>query len=130
MDKNIRAPKESLRDNSWTVSLKLWGSGKPRREFLYVDDLADAVLFLMNNYNAKGIGEFINIGTGKDLIIKELAEMIKNIVGFKGEITWDSSKPDGTPQKLLNVEKLHKLEWKNKIELDEGIKRDYDWYKK
>ena len=130
VDKNIRAPKESLRDNSWTVSLKLWGSGKPRREFLYVDDLADAVLFLMNNYNAKGIGEFINIGTGKDLIIKELAEMIKNIVGFKGEITWDSSKPDGTPQKLLNVEKLHKLEWKNKIELDEGIKRDYDWYKK
>jgi len=109
--------------------LSLWGSGKPRREFLYVDDLADAVVFLMNNYNAKDIGEFINIGTGNDLTIKELAEMIKNIVGFKGSIDWDSSKPDGTPQKLLNIDRLHKLGWKAQIPLKGGIKKDYQWYK-
>jgi len=84
----------------------------------------------MNNYDAKDIGEFINIGTGKDLTIKELAEMIKNIVGFKGKIEWDSKKPDGTSQKLLNVDRLHKFGWENKIELEKGIKRDYDWYKK
>jgi len=84
----------------------------------------------MNNYDATDIGEFINIGTGKDLTIKELAEIIKNIVGFKGEIDWGSSKLDGTPQKLLNVDRLHKLGWENKIELEKGIKRDYHWYKK
>jgi len=84
----------------------------------------------MDNYDAKDIGTFVNIGIGKDQTIRELAETVKKIIGFRGNIDWDSSKPDGTPQKLLNVEKLHKLEWKNKIELDEGIKRDYDWYKK
>ena len=84
----------------------------------------------MNNYNAKDIGEFVNIGTGKDLTIKELADMVKEIVGFKGEIEWDKDKPDGTPQKLLNVARLHKLGWESKIELEEGIDRDYDWYKK
>lgn len=84
----------------------------------------------MNNYNTNDIGEFVNVGTGEDLSIKELAEMIKDIVVFKGKIEWDQTKPDGTPQKLLNVERLHKLGWENKIELDEGIKRDYDWYKK
>jgi len=114
---------------SSVVKLSLWGTGNPRREFLYVDDLADAVVFLMNNYNAKDIGEFVNIGTGKDLTIKELAELIKNIVGFKGEIKWNSSKPDGTPQKLLNVDRLHELGWKNKYSLEQGIIRDYDVYK-
>ena len=121
---------KNIPGNSWTVSLSLWGSGSPRREFLYVDDLADAVLFLMNNYDAKDIGEFVNIGTGKDQTIRELSETVKKIVDFQGNIDWDTSKPDGTPQKLLNVEGLHKLGWKNKIELAEGIKRDYDWYKK
>lgn len=111
--------------NLRSVSLKLWGTGTPRREFLYVDDLADAVVFLMNNYNAKDIGEFINIGTGKDITIKELAEIIKGIVGFKGEIEWEISKPDGTPQKLLNVERLHKLGWKHKYSLKDGIKQIY-----
>jgi len=82
----------------------------------------------MNNYNAKDIGEFVNIGTGKDLTIKELAEKIKQIVGFKGEINWDTSKPDGTPQKLLDVEKLHKIGWKNKYSLEDGIKIDYEKY--
>ena len=114
--------------NSWTVSLSLWGSGTPRREFLYVDDLADAILFLMNNYDASDIGEFINIGTGKDLTIKELAEMIKNIVGFKGEINWDSYKPDGTPQKLLDISRISELGWQAKIRLEKGIKRTYKWY--
>lgn len=114
--------------NSWTVSLKLWGTGTSRREFLYVDDLADAVVFLMNNYNATDIGEFVNIGTGKDITIKELAEIVKEIVGFKGEIEWDTSKPDGTPQKLLNVERIHKLGWKAKISLKDGIIADYKEY--
>jgi len=113
---------------SSVVNLKLWGTGSPRREFLYVDDLADAVVFLVNNYDAKDIGEFVNIGTGKDLTIKELAELIKNIVGFKGEIKWNSSKPDGTPQKLLNVDRLHELGWKNKYSLEQGIKIDYNLY--
>jgi len=122
--------KSSVSSVHSVVKLTLWGTGNPRREFLHVDNLADAVVFLMDNYDAKDIGEFVNIGIGKDQTIRELAELIKNIVGFKGEIMWNESKPDGTPQKLLNVEKLHKLEWKNKIELDEGIKRDYDWYKK
>jgi len=81
--------------------LTLWGSGKPRREFLYVDNLADAVVFLMNKYSAEDIGEFINIGTGKDLTIKDLAEMIKNIVGFKGKIDWDKTKPDGLPREMV-----------------------------
>jgi len=84
----------------------------------------------MNNYDAKALGEFVNIGTGKDLTIKELAELIKNIVGFKGEIKWNSSKPDGTPQKLLNVDRLHELGWKAKIPLKGGIKKDYKCYKK
>ncbi len=87
--------------NYSNVSLTLWGSGKPRREFLYVDNLADAVVFLMNKYSAEDIGEFINIGTGKDLTIKDLAEMIKNIVGFKGKIDWDKTKPDGLPREMV-----------------------------
>jgi len=108
--------------------LTLWGSGSPRREFLYVDDLADAVVFLMNNYNAEDIGEFVNIGTGKDLTIKELSETIKNIVGFKGKIMWDKSKPDGMPRKLIDLEKLHDLGWKKLISLYDGISRIYEWY--
>lgn len=116
--------------HSSNVSLKLWGTGSPRRELLYSDDLADAVIFLMNNYNAKDIGEFVNIGTGNDLTIKELAEMIKNIVGFKEKIEWDNSKPDGTPQKLLNVDRLHKLGWVYKYSLKDGIDIDYKLYLK
>ena len=84
----------------------------------------------MNNYDAKDDGEFVNIGTGKDITIKELAEIIKTIVGFKGEINWNSSKLDGTPQKLLNVSGISNLGWENKIELEKGIEKDYDWYKK
>ncbi len=110
----------------------LWGTGSPRREFLHVDDLADACLFLMENYDIKpGIDPgLINIGTGKDITIKELAEMIKETVGYKGSISWDATRPDGTPQKLLDVTKLKSLGWEPGIALKQGIKQTYDWYNK
>lgn len=101
----------------------IWGTGKPLREFLYVDDLADACVFLMNTYSGN---ETVNLGTGKELTIKELAELVKKVVGFKGEITFDLSKPDGTPRKLLDVSKLEKLGWHYKTELEDGIKLAYN----
>lgn len=105
----------------------MWGTGKPRREFLHVDDLADACIYLMNNYNHS---EIINIGTGRDIEIIELANLIKRIVGFKGEIKNDLSKPDGTPRKLLDVSKLHSMGWRHKIRLEDGIKSTYEWFLK
>lgn len=107
--------------------ITLWGTGNPRREFLYVDDLADACLYLMLNYNKP---EIINVGIGADISIKELAEMIKEIVGYRGQINWNTSKPDGTPRKLLDVTRLHNLGWRHKINLREGINATYQWYKK
>lgn len=109
-------------------SVELWGSGKPKREFLYVEDLADAVLYLMENKDYKDVGEFVNVGTGEDISIQELAEMIKDIVGFKGEIVNDTSKPDGTPRKLLDVSRLHSLGWKHKTGLREGLQKAVEWY--
>ena len=106
--------------------VEMWGTGLPMREFLHADDLGDACVFLMNNYNGE---QFVNIGSGKDLTIKDLALLIKNIVGFKGEITHDLSKPDGTPRKLMDVSYLHSLGWKHKIELSEGIKQVYEDFK-
>ncbi len=106
-------------------SVTIWGTGSPRREFLYIDDLADACIFLMKNYNG---GEIINIGTGKDITIKELAILIKKTVNFKGEIINDTTKPDGTPQKLLDVSKIHNLGWRHTIELEEGLKKTYTWF--
>ena len=100
----------------------LWGTGTPRREFLHVDDLADACVFLMQNYNEDKI---VNIGTGEDLEIRELANIIKDITGFDGKIIWDDSKPDGTPRKLLDVSLLHSLGWRHKINLHDGIKSAY-----
>lgn len=100
----------------------VWGSGSPKREFLHADDLAEACLYLMENYSDP---ELVNIGTGVDLSIKELAEMISRIVGFEGTIVWDSSKPDGTPRKLMDVSKLHRSGWQHKIELEEGIRSVY-----
>ena len=103
-----------------------WGSGSPRREFLHVDDLADACLFLMQEYNDK---PFVNVGTGIDLPIKALAETIKSIVGFKGDIIWDTTKPDGTPRKLMNCDRIHTLGWNHRIELEDGLRHVYEEYK-
>jgi GDP-L-fucose synthase len=113
-----------------TPYVELWGTGSPRREFLYVDDLADAVVFLVGNYGFKDIGEIINIGTGEDITIKELAESIRQAVGFAGELRWDATKPDGTPRKLLDVSRLRALGWKHRYSLAEGIKKTYEAYLK
>jgi len=103
-------------------SVTIWGTGSPKREFLFADDLAEACYYLMQNFNEPGL---VNIGTGEDLSIKELAELVKEIVGFEGEILLDTSKPDGTPRKLMDVSKLHATGWKHTIELPEGIKLAY-----
>ncbi len=102
--------------------VEVWGTGSPKREFLHVDDLADACFFLLQNYNEE---LFVNIGTGEDLSIKELAEMIKEIVGFQGELSWNTEKPDGTPRKLMDVSRLHNMGWKHRIGLREGITSVY-----
>ncbi|MFA5985759.1 MAG: GDP-L-fucose synthase [Parcubacteria group bacterium] len=103
----------------------MWGTGFPMREFLFVDDLADACVFLMNTYSDSAI---INIGTGEDVTIKELALTIKEIIGYTGNIIHDTSKPDGTPRKLLNVDRLHSLGWKHETDLKDGIRKTYEWF--
>lgn len=120
----IRKFDDALRNNLKEVVI--WGTGSPKREFLHVDDLASACLFLMNNYSSP---EIINIGTGEDLSIMELANMVKNCVGYEGQIVWDSSKPDGTPRKLLDISNLKSLGWSPRVNLNDGIKRTYEWYK-
>ena len=105
------------------ASVPAWGTGSPRREFLHVDDLAEACLFLMLNYNGK---MFVNVGSGEDITIRELAETVKDIVGFEGEIAWDSSKPDGTPRKLMDVSRIQNMGWKHVIDLREGIAAVYE----
>ena len=104
------------------ASMTLWGTGSPMREFLHADDLAEACVYLMESYSDS---ELVNIGTGIDVTIKELAETVKQIVGFEGEINWDTTRPDGTPRKLMDVSKLHSLGWKHKIELKDGIALAY-----
>lgn len=106
--------------------IEMWGTGTPMREFLHADDLGDACVYLMNTYDGE---KFVNIGSGKDLTIKDLALLIKDIVGYKGDIKHDLSKPDGTPRKLMDVSYLHSLGWKHKIELPEGIKQVYEDFK-
>ncbi len=103
----------------------LWGTGTPRREFLHVDDLAAAIVYLMQTYDGS---EIVNIGTGEDVTIKELAELVRKEVGYEGEIAWDTTKPDGTPRKWLDVSKLHALGWKHGIALQEGIRGTYSWF--
>ncbi|GIX42966.1 MAG: GDP-L-fucose synthase [Leptospiraceae bacterium] len=115
------------------VSLTLWGSGEVYREFLYVDDMADACIYLMENIDSDKMREFsddyfVNIGTGEDIKLKDLAYKIKDMIGFKGEITHDLSKPDGTPRKLLDVSKINQLGWQYKISLEEGIRKTYRFY--
>lgn len=107
------------------ANVTLWGTGAPKREFLHVDDLAAAVVFLMNNYNGDSI---LNIGTGEDLNIKDLAETVRKIVGFTGDIIWDDSKPDGTPRKLLDVSLINNLGWRHQIKLEDGITSAYQWF--
>jgi GDP-L-fucose synthase len=107
--------------------LVVWGSGKPCREFLHVDDLAAACVFLLEKYDSP---EIINVGCGEDFSIRELAELIREVVGFEGELAWDTTKPDGTPRKLLDVSKIHALGWRHTIGLREGIARTYEWFLK
>lgn len=107
-------------------TVTVWGSGKPLREFLNVDDLADACLYLMDHYRGN---EFFNVGYGKEVTIMELAQMMKKVTGFQGEIVMDSSKPDGTPRKLTDISRLTSLGWQPKITLEEGLKQTYEWYK-
>jgi len=105
--------------------VKLWGTGAPKREFLYVDDLADACLFLIANYDS---GEIINVGRGEDLTIRKLAEVIAEVVGFRGRLVFDSSYPDGTPRKLLDVSRLTRMGWKARTSLQEGLHQTYTWF--
>ena len=106
-------------------TVECWGTGSPLREFLYVDDMADACVYLLENYDGE---QHVNIGTGREITIKQLAETIKNVVDYKGEIVWNTEMPDGTPRKLTNVSKLHSLGWTHRIELEEGVKLAYDWF--
>jgi len=119
----IRRFHEAKQESTEVVTV--WGSGNPKREFLHVDDLADAAVYLMQNYDEEGI---VNVGVGDDISIRELAEMISEIVGYKGRLEFDPSKPDGTPQKLLDVSKLNKLGWSSSISLREGLTSTYEWF--
>ena len=115
------------KDKSEHWIVKLWGDGSPKREFLHVDDLAEALYICMNKYDSE---EIINIGTGEDVTIKELAEIIVDVTGYKNKYEWDTSKPNGTPRKVMNVDKMKSLGWEPKINLREGIEITYEWYKK
>lgn len=119
----IRKFHEAKVNNSDVV--EVWGTGTPLREFLYVDDMADACVFLMENYDGE---QHVNIGTGEEVSIRELAETIKDVVGFEGELVFNTDMPDGTPRKLTTVDKLHGLGWKHKVSLNEGIKLAYNWF--
>jgi GDP-L-fucose synthase len=110
-----------------TPEVVVWGTGVSRREFMHVDDLADAIVWLLEHYEDK---QFLNVGTGSDISIKELAQQIKELVGYEGELVFDATKPDGMPKKLLDVSKLHDAGWHHQIGFEEGLKRTYDWYLK
>jgi GDP-L-fucose synthase len=110
---------------SGTTSVVNWGTGTPRREFLHVDDLASAVLHLLEHYDDASP---INVGTGVDLTVEELAQKVASVVGYQGEIAWDDSKPDGTPRKLLDVSRIRTLGWRERVSLDEGLQDAYRWY--
>ncbi|HEX2925890.1 MAG TPA: NAD-dependent epimerase/dehydratase family protein, partial [Ruminiclostridium sp.] len=105
--------------------VELWGSGTPLREFLYVDDMAEACLYLMQNYEGN---DFVNIGSGQEISIKELAEAIKNVVGYEGDIMFDKSKPDGTPRRVLDNSRILHTGWLPKVSIEEGLRREYDYY--
>jgi GDP-L-fucose synthase len=109
-------------------AIVLWGTGEPCREFLYVDDLAKACVHLVKNYDCRALGEFINVGTGEDISIKDLALLVKEIVGFRGSVAFDHTKPDGMPKKLLDISRIRGLGWKPEVGLREGIQEAYQWY--
>lgn len=119
----IRKFHEAKENNN--ANVVLWGSGTPLREFLFVDDLAEAVVFALDNELPEHL---YNVGTGTDLTIKDLAELIQKVTGHQGEIEWDSSKPDGTPRKLMDISKMHDLGWKHRVELEDGIRKTYNWF--
>ena len=118
---------EHLRRAEKDVQVKLWGDGSPRREFLYVDDLADAILFALDNLDASEVGEFVNVGTGKDLTIEDLAKTVATVVGYNGQIQWDTTFPNGTPRKVLDVSRMHAFGWEAKTRLSDGIRKTFDW---
>lgn len=120
---------EQLHSGEKDVTVTLWGDGTPRREFLYVDDLADAILFVLDNLDECDIGEFVNVGTGTDLTIEELARTVATIVGYSGPIKWDTSFPNGTPRKVLDTSRIHALGWKTKTGLIDGIRKTYTWFR-
>ena len=119
----IRRFHEAKADGKPEVTL--WGTGKPRREFMHVDDLAVAAIFLMQNYNEP---EIVNVGVGDDVTIADLAKMVAAVVGYAGKISYDMSKPDGTPRKLMDVTRIHAMGWRHKIELEDGIRSTYQWF--
>ena len=121
----IRKFHEAKTDHAPAV--EIWGTGKPLRDFLYVDDMADACVFLMKSYDGE---EHVNIGTGEEVSIRELAGVIKDVVAYEGDVTYDPSKPDGTPRKLTDVTKLHRLGWKHRTTLRDGIEQVYSWYRR
>ena len=122
--KITKAKKENL------PSVEIWGTGKARREFLYNEDVADAMIFFMKKYNAKDLPAFINIGSGSDVTIKELAFLIKDAIGYSGKLDFNTSKPDGMLKKKLNVKMATRLGWKHKVDIRTGIKKTVAWYKK
>jgi len=128
----IRKFHEAKLNGHEKTKVVLWGSGKPKREFLFVEDLAEAIVFLMKDINAKDIYENkisqLNIGTGEDLSISQLAALVSDVIGFKGDIVYDSSKPDGTPRKLMDVSRINNLGWKHKTSLKVGIEKTYEWF--
>ncbi|HBA54379.1 MAG TPA: GDP-fucose synthetase, partial [Syntrophorhabdus aromaticivorans] len=111
------------------VAVELWGTGEPYREFLHVDDLAAAGVFLMEHYNYRDIGEFVNIGAGEEQKIRDLALLVRDVVGFDGDIVHDTTKPDGMPRKLLDISKIKALGWSPRIDLRQGIVETYEWYR-
>jgi GDP-L-fucose synthase len=123
-----RSDLHSFMHTTSSVVVSLWGTGSPFREFLHADDLADACVFLMQQYEAIDIGEFVNIGTGDDLTIRELSEMVVKAVEYKGKVVWDDTKPDGTPQKRLDISRLVEFGWQSRILLDDGVEGLYASY--
>lgn len=109
-------------------TVSVWGSGTPQREFLYVEDMADACVYIMENKTVADTGDFVNIGTGKEVTIRQLAELICDVIGFEGDLVFDSTKPDGTPRKVTDVSRLHQLGWTHTTELKEGVEATYNWY--